>query len=59
MGGDESGPTGPRIFSSLFLAGKGLLAFQGLSRGDGLLNGGHDSPGRVQPERSMSAGAHG
>src|ERR1700712_1541925 len=26
------------VFSSLFLAGKGLLAFQGLSRGDGLLS---------------------
>lgn len=32
----------------------GLLAFQGLSHGDGLLNGGHGSPTRVQPERSMS-----
>ena len=29
---------GLRFFDSLFLAGKGLLAFQGLSRGDGLLN---------------------
>ena len=59
MGGIHSGPTRPQVFSSLFLAGKGLLAFQGLSRGDGLLNGGCDSPGRVQPERSMSAGRHG
>ena len=37
--GEQSrGPTRPQVFSSLFLAGKGLLAFQGLSRGDGLLN---------------------
>ncbi len=28
---------GPRFSDSLFLAGKGLLAFRGLSRGDGLL----------------------
>lgn len=55
----SSGPTRPRIFSSLFLAGKGLLAFQGLSRGDGLLMPAHDSPRRVQPERSISAVWHG
>jgi hypothetical protein len=26
----RAAPQGPRFFSSLFLAGKGLLAFQGL-----------------------------
>ena len=46
-GGRITGPTRPQVFSSLFLAGKGLLAFQGLSRGDGLLNGGRDSPKRA------------
>jgi hypothetical protein len=28
--GSDTGLTSPRFFSSLFLAGKGLLAFQGL-----------------------------
>ncbi len=35
--GSDTRLTAPQVFSGLFLAGKGLLAFQGLSRGDGLL----------------------
>ena len=49
MGGIQSGPTRPQVFSRLPFGDGGLLAFQGLSRGDGLLNGGSDSPERVQP----------
>lgn len=37
MGSSDAASTGPRFFDSLDLAGSGLLSFQGLSRGDGLL----------------------
>jgi hypothetical protein len=51
-------PHRPQVFDGLTLAGVGPLAFQGLSRGDRLLNGGCDSPRRIGPERSISAGRH-
>ena len=56
--GEQSrGPTRPQVFSSLFLAGKGLLAFQGLSRGFDLLTPAHDSPqGAQRPDMACRPG---
>lgn len=47
-------PHRPQVFSTLVLAGTGVLAFQGLSRGDDLLNGGQtrlSESGRDRPSR--------
>ncbi len=54
MGSSHAAPPGPRFFSSLFLAGKGLLAFQGLSRGSDLLI--LDSPRVREPDSPCRTG---
>ena len=42
--GISAGLTKPQVFSRLPFGDGGLLAFQGLSRGDHLLMPAHDSP---------------
>ena len=49
MRGSSTGLTRPQVFSRLPFGDGGLLAFQGLSRGDDLLMVAHDSPGRAWP----------
>ena len=59
-GKSTRGLTGLWVFSSLFLAGKGPLAFQGLSRGFDLLMPAHDSPqGAQRPDMACRPGGHG
>jgi hypothetical protein len=47
--GSDTRLTAPQVFSRLPFGDGGLLAFQGLSRGDGLLTMANDSPGRARP----------